>query len=105
MLHRENPMNDEVFTDVISPAGIPRIPDEALNIRPETLAGATLGILENNKEFSDWVLERVRDRLWASVGIKEVVQRRKHHLAQPAAPEIFEELNARCGAILVGVGH
>ena len=98
-------MNEEIFTEVISPVGIPRIPDEALNPRPKTLEGATLGILENNKEFSDWVLDRVRDRLRESVGVKEVVQRRKHHLAQPASPEILEELNARCDAVLVGVGH
>ena len=98
-------MNEETFADIISPAGIPRIPDEALTPRPGTLEGATLGILENNKEFSDWVLDRVRDRLRASFEIKEVVQRRKHHLAQPASPEIFEELNARCDAVLLGVGH
>lgn len=98
-------MNDETFAEVISPAGIPRIPDEALNPRPETLEGATLGILENNKEFSDWVLDRVRDRLRESFEITEVVQRRKHHLAQPASPEILEELNARCDAVLLGVGH
>ena len=98
-------MNEEIFTEVISPAGIPRIPDEALRPRPGTLEGATLGILENNKEFSDWVLDRVRDRLRASAGVKEVVQRKKHHLAQPASPQILEELNARCDAVLVGVGH
>lgn len=98
-------MNEETFTEVISPAGIPRISDEALKPRPGTLEGATLGILDNNKEFSDWVLDRVRDRLRALVGVKEVVQRRKHHLAQPASPEILEELNARCDAVLVGVGH
>ena len=78
-------MNEEIYTDVISPAGIPRIPDEALKPRPGTLEGATLGILENNKEFSDWVLDRVRDRLRASFEITEVVQRRKHHLAQAAS--------------------
>ncbi|MDE0332925.1 MAG: hypothetical protein OXL41_13790 [Nitrospinae bacterium] len=98
-------MNDEIFTEVISPAGIPRIPDEALTPRPGTLEGATLGILENNKEFSDWVLDRVRDQLLELVGIKEVVQLRKHHLAQSAAPETLEELNSRCDAVLVGVGH
>ena len=98
-------MNAEIFREVISPAGIPRIPDEALKPRPETLEGATFGILENNKEFSDWVLDRVRDRLRESFEITEVVQRRKHHLAQAAAPEILEELGARCDAVLVGVGH
>ena len=98
-------MNDEIFTEVISPAGIPRIPDEALKPRPEALEGAVLGILENNKEFSDWVLDRVLERLRASFGIKEVVQRRKHHLAQAASPEIIEKLHARCDAVLVGVGH
>ena len=98
-------MNEETFTDIISPAGIPRIPDEALTPRPGTLEGATLGILENNKEFSDWVLDRVRDRLRESAGVKEVVQHRKHHLAQPASPEILEDLNARCDAVLLGVGH
>ena len=98
-------MNEEIYTDVISPAGIPRIPDEALKPRPETLKGMVLGVLENNKEFSDWVLDRVRDRLRTSFEITEVVQRRKHHLAQLASPEILEELNARCDVVLVGVGH
>ena len=98
-------MNEEIYTDVISPAGIPRIPDEALKPRPGTLEGATLGVLENNKEFSDWVLDRVRDRLRESVGFAQVVQRRKHHLAQAASPEILDELNARCDVVLVGVGH
>ena len=98
-------MNDEIFSDIISPAGIPRIPEEALNPRPGMLEGAILGILDNNKEFSDWVLDRVLERLRESFGIKEVLQRRKHHLAQPAAPEILEELNTRCDAVLVGVGH
>lgn len=98
-------MNDEIFRDIISPAGIPRIPDETLNPRPESLEGATLGILENNKEFSDWVLDRVRDRLKESVGITQEIQLRKHHLAQAASPEILEELSARCDAVLVGVGH
>ena len=98
-------MNDEIFTEVISPAGIPRIPDEVLKPRPETLEGATLGILENNKEFSDWVLDRVLERLRESFAITEVVQRRKHHLAQAAAPEILDELHARCDAVLLGVGH
>ena len=99
------PMNDEIFRDIISPAGIPRIPDEALKPRPEALKGATLGILENNKEFSDWVRDRVRDRLKESVGITQIIQLRKHHLAQAASPEILEELHARCDAVLVAVGH
>lgn len=98
-------MNDEIFRDIISPAGIPRIPDETLNPRPESLEGATLGILENNKEFSDWVLDRVRDRLKESVGITQEIQLRKHHLAQSASTEILEELSALCDAVLVGVGH
>ena len=51
------------------------------------------------------MLDRVRDRLLESYEITEVVQRRKHHLAQAAAPHILEELNARCDAVLVGVGH
>ena len=42
-------MNEEIFTGIISPAGIPRIPDEALKPRPETLKGMVLRVLENNK--------------------------------------------------------
>ena len=98
-------MNEEIFRDIISPAGIPRIADESLKPRPETLEGMTLGILENNKEFSDWVLDRLRDRLKESVGVTQVIQRRKHHLAQAASPAILEELHTRCDAVLVGVGH
>lgn len=96
---------EERYREIISPAGVPRMAEAALRARPKTLAGGVLGVLENNKEFSDWVLDRVRDRLRAAAGVREVVQRRKHHLAQAAAPAILEELRARCDAVLAGVGH
>ncbi len=98
-------MREEVYGEILSPAGIPRVPEEALNPRPATLEGATLGVLENNKEFSDWVLDRVCEELCRAFGVAEVVQRRKHHLAQAASPRILEELRAHGGPVLVGVGH
>jgi hypothetical protein len=90
---------------LISPAGISRIPEARLMARPKTLNGCTLGILENNKEFSDWVLDRVRDRLQAHVSLQGVVQLRKHHLAQPAAEELLKALVDQCHVVMVGVGH
>ena len=97
-------MNGEVFTEVISPAGIPRIPDEALNTRPETLEGATLGILDNNKDsptgcwtgyvtaFGNLLKSRKSFSVASTISLNRI-------------PEILEELNARCDAVLLGVGH
>ena len=92
-------------TMVMSPEGTSRLLAASLNARPQTLAGCTLGILENHKEFSDWVLDRIRDRLQAEVDIKAVIQLRKHHLAQPAAEHLIDALTEQCDVILVGVGH
>lgn len=92
-------------TLVMSPQGICRMPAASLNARPHSLAGCRLGILENNKEFSDWVLDRVRDRLQGQFDLQDVVQLRKHHLAQPAAEELLDALTAQCDVVLVGVGH
>ena len=92
-------------TLVMSPEGISRIPAASLNARPQTLAGCRLGILENNKEFSDWVLDRLRDRLQALFDMRDVIQLRKHHLAQPAAEELLDALTRQCDVVLVGVGH
>ncbi len=92
-------------TMVMSPEGTSRIPAASLNARPQTLVGCTLGILENHKEFSDWVLDRIRDRLQADFDMQAVVQLRKHHLAQPAAEHLIDALTEQCDLILVGVGH
>ena len=104
----ENPMNEEIYTDVISPAGIPRIPDEALETQTrDAERNATLG--------DTWRTTRTSPTgCWTGCATgncgrrlesQEVVQRRKHHLAQAASPEILEELNARCAVVLLGVGH
>ena len=92
-------------TEVLSPEGMSRIPQVSLHARPQTLNECTLGILENHKEFSDWVLDRVRDRLEAHFAFKDIVQLQKHHLAQPAAEDLLDVLTAECDVILVGVGH
>ena len=77
-------------TEVFSPEGMSRILEVSLQARPQTFNEGTLGILENHKEFSDWVLDRVRDRLEARFAFKNIIQLQKHHLAQPAAEDLLE---------------
>lgn len=91
--------------EVVSPEGISRIPQAPLMGRPQTLDGCTLGILDNHKEFSDWVLAHVRACLEARFAFKAVMQLQKHHLAQPAAAQLLQALTTPCDVILVGVGH
>jgi hypothetical protein len=68
-----------------------------------SLAGATVGLLDNGKVNVDRFLDHVEDILRREHGVKEVVRRRKPNMSAPAPPEMVVEL-AGCDAVVSAVG-
>ena len=72
--------------------------------RPESIAGLTVGLVDNSKHNSDQLLLRIAGLLERDYGARAHIMRRKHSAgAQPHA-EIVEEFKNACDVIVAGVG-
>jgi hypothetical protein len=71
----------------------------------KSLAGKTLGLLDNGKAHSDHILEGIARALQERFGAGEIVVRaRKPSISRPASDETMQELNGKCDLVLVGSG-
>ncbi len=75
-----------------------------LNSRPASLAGKTLGLLENTKANSDKVLLELGNLLTEKHGLKEVVFLSKHNASLPSKPEVVQQAMDRVDVLITGVG-
>lgn len=73
----------------------------SLAARPKTLAGLTLGVLDNTKEQADILLARAA-KLLAADGAKPVFAQ-KPSFSRIAPPEVIEQL-AMCDVVITGLG-
>jgi hypothetical protein len=71
--------------------------------RLPSLAGATVGLLDNGKVNVDRFLDHVEEILRARHGVKDVIRRRKPNMSAPAPAEVLREL-AACDAVVSAVG-
>lgn len=72
--------------------------------RREDLTGATVGLLENGKQNARRFLEDVADILRERHGAGEARLRRKENFAQPAPPELIDQLSAESDLVVIGIG-
>jgi hypothetical protein len=72
--------------------------------RPTALAGVRVGLLENGKQNARRFLEDVAELLGDRYGAGEATLRRKENFAQPAAPELVDQLTAESDVVVIGVG-
>ncbi len=72
--------------------------------RPESLAGKTLGLMENRKANSDKVLHELGSLLKEKHGLRDVVYLSKHHASMPAKPEVIQQALEEVDALITGVG-
>jgi len=72
--------------------------------RPGGLSGARVGLLENGKQNARRFLEDVADLLRERYGAGDVRVRRKENFAQPAAPELIDELSRESDLVVIGIG-
>lgn len=89
--------------EVFSPVGKTSIPDRRITPRPSSLDGGTLGLLDNGKEFSNVILERVEGILKERFKLKSVLRFRKGFAAKPSP--FTEKMAAQCTFVVNGVGH
>lgn len=76
----------------------------SLSPRLDALAGKTLGMISNGRESSELILRRLAERLREGDGVADVIYRSKPFIGNIAPSQLFEELSARCDAVVTGVG-
>ncbi len=75
-----------------------------LSPRPESLAGKTLGLMENRKANSDKVLHELGLLLKEKHNLRDVVYLSKHHASLPPKPEVIQEALQQVDVLITGVG-
>jgi hypothetical protein len=93
---------------ILDPTGLSSREDATpaftLASRPSDLRDVRIGLLENGKQNARLLLEDVATLLRARYGAGEATLRRKENFAQPAAPELVDELSTESDVVVVGVG-
>ncbi len=75
-----------------------------LSPRPESLAGKTLGLMENRKANSDKVLYELGSLLKDKYELRDVVYLSKHHASLPPKPDVVQEALEQVDVLITGVG-
>lgn len=72
--------------------------------RLTSLAGKTIGFLDNSKEKADIFLTALAERLGQRFALAGVVQRRKPAYSRVAPRPIIEELGKTCDCVITAMG-
>jgi hypothetical protein len=72
--------------------------------RPMDLSGKVVGMIDNNKEQGDVILETFGKALRERFGVADVIIRRKPFFSKPAAPELIDELANKVDVAIAAVG-
>ena len=89
---------------VLSPVGETQGEDVTLPVLPGSLAGLTVGFIDNTKHNFDRLADEIGAVLRQRHGVKTVIRRRKANASTPAAPEILVELAKTCDVVFAGSG-
>jgi hypothetical protein len=89
---------------VLSPVGDTQQEHVVAPMLPASLAGRTVGFLDNTKHNFDRLAGEIGRALRGRHGVKAVVHRRKANASTPAAPEIIVELAKTCDVVFAGSG-
>jgi len=73
-------------------------------LRPKSLAGLRIGLVDNTKHNSDQLLLRIAALLERDYGAKAHIIRKKRSAGAAPHAEIIEEFKANCDVIVAGVG-
>ena len=69
---------------------------------PGSLAGLTVGFIDNRKANFDLLADEIGAILSAEHGVKAVIRRRKANASTPAAHELIDELGKHCDLVFAG---
>ncbi len=91
--------------ELFDPTVKPKRRVENLAVRPGSLAGKVVGLLDIGKPKGDWFLEAVGELLRENYGARETVYYRKPTHAKPAPGELAEEIAQRCDAVVEALAY
>ena len=89
---------------VFDPTDGPIVKAFAPAVRPASLAGKVIGILDNGKAKSDLLLHEIEDLLRSEAGVADVIMVRKPSAYRPAPDEQLDDLARRADAVIAGIG-
>jgi hypothetical protein len=76
----------------------------AYAVRPDTLAGKRVALIENTKFNSDKLLLKIGELLKQEYGVAEVKLYHKRNASVPAHEEIIEDVKKTCDLVVAGIG-
>jgi hypothetical protein len=84
----------------------PRRGDTSSVVKPvlRTLAGATVGFIDNAKPNFHHLVDDLAELLQSRYGVAHVVKRRKSSASLPADPAVIEALSKECDVVIAGSG-
>jgi hypothetical protein len=89
-------------TRYLSPLDDRTITPVPFAVRPASLAGVTVGLLDISKPKGAPFLDEIERLLRREHGVSDVVRLRKPTFARPAPPDVLGEAD-RCGAVLAAL--
>ena len=89
---------------ILDPTDGPRESMESTAPRLASLQGRVLGIIDNGKHNSRYILEQVAGLLKDKHAIKEVILETKNSASLPIIQERAQTLAGKCDMVLAGVG-
>ena len=89
---------------VLDPTDEPVKTSFTLAPRPEKLAGLTVGIIDNGKKNSDYLLRGILRGLEAGNPPAGSVAVRKPSVSHGIPPLLAEELAGKCQVVIAGIG-
>lgn len=84
----------------------PRRSDAPLSAKAalHTLAGATVGFIDNAKPNFQHLVDDLAELLQSRYGVARVIKRRKSSASLPADPAVIEALSGECDVVIAGSG-
>jgi len=89
---------------VLDPTNEPIRTTFKLAPRPETLKGLTLGLIDNGKKNSDYLVKKIGTRLRELYGLTEDIHVRKPSPSHAIPQDMAEELAGRVDLVVAGIG-
>ena len=72
--------------------------------RPADLRGKRLGLLDNSKANSDFILYTIARLLDQEFAFADIVHLKKHSASLPPKPEVMADLHRHADVVITGVG-
>ena len=91
--------------ELFDPTAKPKRRLEKLALRPGSLEGKVIGLLDIGKPKGDLFLEAVGRPLQKNYGVAETVYYKKPTHAKPAPAEMAEEIARRCDGVVEGLAY